>query len=120
MRMWVGDTDHLTFVFKDQNMLDLRPIAKLDILLLPTLEQITNLFDGLLSQCRIVNRAVANDSRLALSGAIAVKATRGQLQVKWRRRRDAGQIVVEDEDARIMLVPSAVDSRVSRAEVAIS
>src|SRR5262249_39219870 len=118
MRVRVGDADHFAFVLEDQHMIDLFVRAKLDVLLLPNAHQVGDLAGLEFGQRRVVARAVADDSRYACRGTVAVNPL-WACDMARRVETNARMVVIEDERARVIVIALAADARIAGTEVAI-
>ena len=116
--MRIRHADDLAFVLKNQDVINFRPLSKVDILALPGSDESLDFTDFELSQGQIMARRITNNPRNTLRRPVSIDAGS-----KYRRRgrfqSHAGMIVIKHEDAAILRIDGAADARVTRAEITI-
>ena len=102
----------------ERRRLDPLEAAEIPVLLLPNSQQSFDFARLKFGQRHSVVRAVADDARLPLCGAITINAA-GPFQVLRSVYADARMVVIEDERPGVILVAPAADARVAGTEVTV-
>ena len=118
MWMRIRHPNDFSFVLKNQDVINLWPLSKVDILALPGSDESLDFTDFELSQGQIMARRITNNPRNTLRRPVSIDAG-SNYRRRGRFQSHAGMIVIKHKDAVILRIRGATDARVTRAEITI-